>query len=76
MSEPQAIEPNTWTPLLGTDVEVLVDGVEGHVTVEPEHYRNHRGEELVQFRWTMPAGGHVAIRAPKAPMVWFDPDGS
>jgi hypothetical protein len=71
----QAIQPNTWTPLLDTDVEILIDGVAGNVQVEAEGYRNARGETLVQFTLAMDTGQRIAIRAPKVALNWDDSAG-
>ena len=72
MSEPQSIQPNTWTPLLGSDVEILVDGVNGAVRVEAEEFRSDKGEQLVEFRLAIDSGPRIALRAPKADVTWLD----
>lgn len=63
MSEFQIVQPNTWTPLVGTDVEVLVDGVDQNVCVDAELYRNDRGEQLVEFS----IATHADAGSPSAP---------
>jgi hypothetical protein len=68
----QAIRPNTWTPLFGTDVEILIDGVAGNVRVEAEQYRNARGETLAQFTLALDTGQSIAVRAPAEVLTWTD----
>ncbi|GLZ06273.1 hypothetical protein Acsp03_37390 [Actinomadura sp. NBRC 104412] len=72
-ADAQAIRPNTWTPLLGTDVEILIDGVAGGLQVEAEGYRNARGETLAQFTLALNTGERIAIRAPAQAVLWVDP---
>jgi hypothetical protein len=69
----QAIQPNTWTPLFGTDVEILIDGVAGSVQVEAERYRNAQGETLAQFTLALDTGQRIALRAPADVLPWTDP---
>jgi hypothetical protein len=69
----QAVQPNTWTPLFGTDVEILVDGVPSTVQVEAEGYQNARGETLMQFTLALNTGERIALRAPAHAMTWDDP---
>jgi hypothetical protein len=68
----QAIRPNTWTPLFGTDVEILIDGVAGSVQVETERYRNRQGETLAQFTLALDTGQRIAVRAPADVLTWVD----
>ncbi len=70
MSEFQIVQPNTWTPLVGTDVEVLVDGVDRDVCVDAELYRNDRGEQLVEFSIAAHADAKIVVRAPKTDLAW------
>ncbi|MEO3828860.1 hypothetical protein [Actinomadura sp. B10D3] len=72
MSELQIVQPNTWTPLLGTDVEVLVADVAGDVRVESETYRNERGEQLVEFSLTTDSATRIVLRAPGTAPEWPD----
>ncbi|MEU5878657.1 hypothetical protein [Spirillospora sp. NPDC047279] len=65
-AEPQGVQHNTWTPLLGTDVEILVDGIDGRVRVESETFREDDGVVLVQFSFTIEPGVRIALRAPVA----------
>jgi hypothetical protein len=61
-----------WTPLLGTDTELLIDGIPGDLQVQAERFRDRNGEELLQFSWAMPSGEKIAIRAPCTGVVWTD----
>ncbi|MCP9955251.1 hypothetical protein [Actinomadura madurae] len=72
MSELQIVQPNTWTPLLGTDVEVLVADVADDVRVEAEMYRNDRGEQLVEFSLTTDSATRIVLRAPSTAPAWPD----
>ncbi|GAA2612629.1 hypothetical protein SMC26_14615 [Actinomadura fulvescens] len=62
-SGPQTIQPNTWTPLLGTDAELLVDGITEAVQVETETLRSSNGDVTIQFTLSL-NGVHLALRAP------------
>jgi hypothetical protein len=72
VSELQIVQPNTWTPLLGTDVEVLFDGAEEDVRIEADTYRNDHGEHLVEFSIATDSPARIVLRAPKAPLPWPD----
>ncbi|MFB4314970.1 hypothetical protein [Actinomadura sp. 21ATH] len=72
MSEVQSLQPNTWTPMLGTDTEVLIDGLPAGIDVRAERYRDRNGHELLQFSWTMPSGEKIAIRAPGVAPDWTE----
>jgi hypothetical protein len=72
MSESQTLRSNTWTPLLGTDTEVLIDGISCDVVVQAERYHDRNGQELLQFSWAMPSGERIAIRAPDTTVTWID----
>ncbi|MFG2004577.1 hypothetical protein ACGFNU_36040 [Spirillospora sp. NPDC048911] len=65
-SRPQDIQPNTWTPLLGTDAELLVDGIGEPVQVETETLRSRDGDVTIQFTLCV-NGVSIALRAPAAP---------
>ncbi|MFI0453930.1 hypothetical protein [Actinomadura sp. 6N118] len=62
-SRPQTIQPNTWTPLLGTDAELLVDGIAEPLQLETETLRSAAGDVTIQFTLSL-NGVNIAVRAP------------
>lgn len=65
MSKTQVIPPNTWMQVLGTDVQILIDGIDENVALETEAYRNDHGDGCVIVTSRMKEGATLALRAPR-----------